>query len=122
MANLLDEGVADTLVSAVSAALFQRRQLPVQRPNLLESRGGIAQECGNTEKGPGITAKRKDRKFDRDLSAVLVEARHRQALFWKHLTRNAKSPRMRRARCRRWPRRVDRRRATRADGQARRRT
>jgi hypothetical protein len=78
MANLLDEGVGDTLMSAVSAALFQRRQLPVQRPNLLESRGGIAQECGNTEKGPGITAKRKDRKFDRDLSAVLVEGRHRQ--------------------------------------------
>jgi len=78
VANLLDEGVADTLVSAVSAALFQRRQLPVQRPNLLESRGGIAQERGDAEKSPGIVAKRENRELDRDLSTVPVERRHCQ--------------------------------------------
>ena len=78
MANLLDEGVADTLVSAASATLLQRRELAAQRAKLLEPRGRIAQECGNAEKGPSIPAKRKDRKLDRDLSAVLVEGRHRQ--------------------------------------------
>jgi len=69
---------ADTLVSAVSAALFQRRQLPVQRPNLLESRGGVAQERGNAEKSPSIAAQRKNCELDRDLSTVLVERRHCQ--------------------------------------------
>src|SRR5260221_7877330 len=39
MGNQLDEGVADTLVPAVSASLLQRRQLAAQRANLLESRG-----------------------------------------------------------------------------------
>ncbi len=44
MANQLDEGVADTLVPAVSASLLQRRQLAAQRANLLESRGREVRE------------------------------------------------------------------------------
>src|SRR5712671_777384 len=78
MANLLDEGVADTLVSAASATLLQRRELAAQRANLLEPRGRIAQERSDAEKSPCIAAKCENRELDRDLSTVLVEGRHCQ--------------------------------------------